>query len=339
VRELSGRSLRAVCSTSSRAKKKSVTRWVSVWRGVAALVAVLSGARLASARERSFALTWDAPADCPAAAAVESYVEADVGAIAFGPMAVRARGTVLQNTDGRYTVQLELDTDAAQTSTRSLDGSNCEAVSQAVALLVALAIRARQPAVVAPPAPPPPSPPLPPPVKSRPPTHERPFLAAEALADVGSLPEATIGLGVAGGVSASWLRFEPSVAYFAPRSGNVTGQPGLGAHFALGTAGARVCTPFPRAELWAAPCVGGGVDFIRATGFGARIPHNPSTFDGFVSATALGGWDISPIISLRLEFAAVMPLVRPEFTVDGVGLVYRRAAVGLRSALGLELHF
>jgi hypothetical protein len=64
VRELSGRSMSAVCATSSRAKK-SVTRSVPVWLGVAALVAVLSGARLASSRERSFALTWDAPAESP----------------------------------------------------------------------------------------------------------------------------------------------------------------------------------------------------------------------------------------------------------------------------------
>jgi hypothetical protein len=85
--------------------------------------------------------------------------------------------------------------------------------------------------------------------------------------------------------------------------------------------------------------LGGGVDWIRATGFGARTTRSASTWQAITTAAVLGGWDISPIISLRLEVSGALPLARPEFMVDGVGNVYRRAPLALRSAFGLELHF
>jgi hypothetical protein len=316
---------------------KSVTRMRPLWLYLAAWLTISSAASTATAADRAFALTWTAPPECPDAATVEGFVDADVGETAYGPAAVRARGTVQPTTDGRYAVVLDLDTGGAQSNERQLVDGSCEAVSQAAALLVALAIRAR----AAPPASP--SAPAERPVRATALSHERPFAAAEVLTDLGSLPTATVGLGLAGGVTFAGLRLEPTVAYFAPQSGNVSGRADLGARFALGAAAVRLCAPFPRSDVWLAPCFGAGVDWIVARGFGARAPRNASTFDAVATAAALGGWDVSSIISLHLEVGAVVPFARPEFEVDGVGdgaaSVYRRAPLAFRGAFGLELHF
>jgi len=317
-------------------KRKSAACLRPVCLGLCALFAVSSGARTALSRERAFAVSWSAPPECPDAAAVEDYVAQDVGPIADGPTVVRARGSVSQSADARYSVVLELDTGGAHPSTRSLEGGSCQAVSQAAALLVALAIRAQAAPVINRVAS------TPPPVAPTPRSHERPFASAAVIADLGSLPAPTVGLGVSGGATFSGLRFEPWLAYFAPRTSSTPASAEIGARFALGSAGARVCAPFPRSELWLAPCVGGGVDWIRAGGFGARVPRDASTLDALLTAAVLLGWDISPIISARLEITGMLPLARPEYDVselNGVSVVSRRAPVALRGNLGLELHF
>ena len=283
---------------------------------------------------KAFALSWSAPEECPSAAEVEGYVDRDLGAIAHGRTVVRANGVVSTRSDGRYGVELELDTGAARSSRRELTGVSCAEVSEAAALVVALTIRAEaEPATK--PAPEPAREPEAEPVVNR---HARPYLAAALALDVGSLPKPTVGLSLAGGVTFAGLRVEPAIAVYAPQSGDIAGT-GEGAHFVLGAAQLRACAPFPRSELWLAPCLGGGVDLVHASGFGADETRVASTFDAFGTGALLAGWDISPIISARLDVGAVLPLARPSFVVDGQGQVYHRGSVALRSLLGFELHF
>ncbi len=133
--------------TSVAARTRPVSLGLCVW------LALSSSARPVFGRERSFALVWSAPAECPDSDTVASYVEQDVGEIAYGPTALRARGTVSQSSDARYSVLLEFYTGGEQTSKRSLEGGSCQAVSQAAALVVALAIRAQVTPSAKPPAP------------------------------------------------------------------------------------------------------------------------------------------------------------------------------------------
>jgi hypothetical protein len=302
--------------------------------GSVALLLVISVPRLASASERAFALTWNAPDECPDATTVEQYVDDVLGDANFGPLAVHASGVVSRTAEARYAVQLDLDTGAAQPSRRSLDAADCEAVSRAAALLIALAIRAE----AAPPSPPPVPTPAPEPV----PTHvprARGFLGLLTLADFGAIPGATLGAGITAGVRWPRLQLESTVAYFAPRSTSAASRTDVGARFELGTAGARACAPLTVTAVWLAPCVGAGADWVRAPGFGALMTRRPSTWDLIARFGLLGGWDISSIISARVEVEGVLPLARPEFEVDGVGDVFRRSPVGVRTALGLELQF
>jgi len=302
--------------------------------GSVALLLVMGVPRLASASERAFALTWNAPDECPDATTVEQYVDDVLGDANFGPVAVHASGVVSRTADARYAVQLDLDTGAAQPSRRSLDAANCEAVSRAAALLIALAIRAR----AAPPSPPPAPSPAPEPAPSRVP-RARGLLGLLTLADFGAIPAATLGAGITAGVRWPRLQLESTVAYFAPRSTSAPNRADVGARFELGTAGARACTPLTVTAVWLAPCVGAGVDWVRAPGFGARVTRRPSTWDLIARFGLLGGWDISSIISARVEVEGVLPVARPEFEVDGVGDIFRRSPVGVRTGLGLELQF
>lgn len=313
---------------------KSMSRSLT---GAVALACGLLAFSAASARaegSKAFALSWSAPGECPREAEVEGYVEHDLGAIAHGRTVVRASGVVSVQSDGRYEVELDLDTGAARSSRRELTGVSCAEVSEAAALVVALTIRAE--------AEPEPKPapeaarePAPEPAVNR---HVRPYLAAALALDVGSLPKPTVGLALASGVTFGWLRVEPALAFYAPESGDIAGT-GEGAHFVLGAAQLRACAPFPSSALWLAPCVGGGIDLIHASGFGADETRTASTFDAFGTGALLAGWDISPIISARLDVGAVLPLARPSFVVDGQGQVYHRGSVALRSLLGFELHF
>jgi hypothetical protein len=297
------------------------------------LFIVWSAPRLAVAHERAFALVWSAPTECPDAATIEQYVDDVLGDGNFGPLAVRASGTVSRTTEGRYAVTLELDAGAAQPSRRALDAEDCEAVSRASALLIALAIRARA-APIVPPPPPPVAPPAPPP-----PQRARGFVSVLGEADVGAVPTPTLGLGLAVGARWPRLLLESSFAYFAPRSTTAKGSADVGARFQMMTLGARACAPITVTALWLAPCLGAGVDRVGAPGFGARVTRRPTAWDAVGRFGLLAGWDISSIISARAEIEGVLPLARPEFEVDGVGDVFRRAPVGGRAGLGLQLQF
>ena len=307
----------------------------------AGLLLLISGR--AAASERAYSLTWNAPSDCPDAAALTRYVDQVVGDAAAGPETVRASGGATRTADGRYAATVELDIGGAEPSTRVIDGRDCEAVSQAAALVIALAIRAH---AAPPPSPTPATPKVPPPDPAPPAHHaERPhgFLALGPVADWGSTPAVTLGFGLSGGVSWLGLRLEPGLAYFAPRSAEVPGRASVGARFSLASAGARVCVPLSRAALWVAPCVGGGVDWVHGEGFGARVPKNGSTWSGVVRTALLAGWDISSILTLRLELEGVLPMTRPEFEVEvapaGSSSVFRRSPLSARAAFGLDVHF
>jgi hypothetical protein len=296
------------------------------------LSVVWSAPRQAIAHERAFALTWSAPTECPDAATIEQYVDDVLGGGNFGPLAVRASGSVSRSADARYAVTLELDAGAAQPSRRALEAEDCEAVSRASALLIALAIRAR--AAPVPEQQPRAAPAAPPPAQ-----RVRGFLSVLGEADVGAVPMPTLGLGLAAGVRWPRLLLESSFAYFAPRSTTANGRADVGARFQLMTLGARACAPITVTALWLAPCLGAGFDRVSAPGFGARLTRRPTAWDAIGRLGLLAGWDISSIISVRAEIEGVLPLARPEFEVDGVGDVFRRAPVGVRTGLGLQLQF
>ena len=104
---------------------------------------------------------------------------------------------------------------------------------------------------------------------------------------------------------------------------------------------ARACYDVFDAKLDLGPCLGGGVEWITAHGFGA-LPDQPSNATGFLGVGSLGGrglFRISSRFAVRLVGEAVVPSTRPQFVIDGRGGVFQTPVASLRVALGVEVHF
>ncbi len=88
-----------------------------------------------------FVLDWSAPAGCPEPSAVRATVEGLLGsprgAGAAGSLAVRA--TVVRQDDGRWALTLAT-VEGRERGERVLEGPTCQAVADAAALIVALAV-------------------------------------------------------------------------------------------------------------------------------------------------------------------------------------------------------
>jgi hypothetical protein len=78
---------------------------------------------------------------------------------------------------------------------------------------------------------------------------------------------------------------------------------------------------------------------MQAEGFGVTTPITASAAWGSFLADALVRARISRYISPRFSVGVAVPLSRPTFEVEGLGVVHQPAAVALRIAAGMEVHF
>jgi hypothetical protein len=277
-------------------------------------------------------LNWQAPAGCPDGAAILRYITKVVGNAEPPSSALHARVNVARLNPERWMADLTVGTSAAEESARTFEGPTCEAVSEAAALVIALAVhpgfapgpgpsfhREPEPATL--------------------PDRSRGLVAAAFLGDVGSVPTVTYGGELAVRWTLGGVRWEPFGAYFKGQRGTVPGQESLGAQFTLIGAGLRGCAPLPGIVSWLAPCLGGGLDWMRAAGFGSRIPRNAAIWSSNVRAGVQVSWGSTALITPRFEAEAVVPLARPEFVIEGAGHVHREGPVVLRVGVGMELHF
>jgi hypothetical protein len=290
-------------------------------------------ARSALAGPKSLTLDWAAPAECPDGAAIERAVNDVVAPNARGTAARSVRGVVTRPSPTTYHVDLAIETEPGRWSERSLSGATCASVSDAAALVIALAEHAERDA------------PLREPPRAREAgadarsTRERPFIVLSAALDHGATAGLAPGVSVLGGASFAQVRWEASVSYFAPQTASVAGAPELGAKFTLWNVSARACYPLWRGALWLSPCAGAGMDGTRGVGFGAHTPLTATSWVLVARAGALTEWELARSTALRLDLEAILPFARPEFTVDGAGAVFRRDPLGFRGAFGVELRF
>src|SRR5262249_21352249 len=150
-------------------------------------------------------------------------------------------------------------------STRSLDGPTCEAVSEAAALIVALALH-----------------PTPAPAasdstqdKPKPPTwtpspdYYRNLAALTLSGDSGTAPTPTLGGEFSIRTTLGPIRWEPFGGYYARRRGTHPTDNNMGAQFTFATGGLRGCYDVVGAAASISPCVAAGLDWMKASGFGA----------------------------------------------------------------------
>jgi hypothetical protein len=262
-------------------------------------------------------LRWQAPAECPSDLALLRAIEGFLGQ----PLA-QAREQQLSidahvqgDTAHGYAVQVSFATTTGTTE-RSMEHAECEKLTQATALLMALAIdpervRAHQqapasaesaeaepataPLPQAPPDRPEPLPPLlapvvplraadpsPLPAKREQALHVS--LGVLGLAADGTLPGVAPGLGLELGFRVGWLEAALGGRSWLSRSAAVPGEPAVGVDVSATTASLRLCGVPARGQWSLLACARG--DWGSMTGQGQQVDNARTRHDRFAG---LGG--------------------------------------------------
>jgi hypothetical protein len=341
-RELTAWHACLVRSTAPRARG-SVVR-----AGYAVAVTVLLGVnvlREARADEHSpagpVALEWTAPPECPTRDEMFERITRTIGKTEGTPDPVRAWASALQEESGDWRGEVELSA-FGQTATRSVHGNSCRAVSDALALIIALVVNPDAPPAI-PPEPRTTPDASPPPANVAPPAparrHPRFIFGASGLIDTGTLPSPSYG----GEVYAGWTPGRPELevvgAGLSTVNGMLASRPGQGASFWLAHVGGRGCYELLDRAFNLAPCVGLGGEWIVAKGFGSSQPANGTAVLAVTSLGARTRARLSRHFALSIGVEAVVPLARPSFDIDNAGTVFHVPWALFRASGGAELHF
>jgi hypothetical protein len=336
-------------------------RLFTVQVAIGAIAAAITSSSRAAGAETSRApltLDWDAPAACPSKGEMLARIAQLVGANTAASEPLRARAAVTRDDAGGFRGSVDLSA-ASQTSTRRVDGASCAAVSDALALIVALSINpdaaplppAPEPARAAPSAPEPArAAPSPPPPSSEsaassaavPPSREahRPWaLGASALIDPSTLGTTAFGIEAIAGWRPPPLALEIAADYLASERVTLAARPNEGAAFSLVHVGARGCYEARASRFGLGPCAGAGMDWIAGDGFGSQSPSNATGRMIVLSLSARAVAHIAPWIALRIALEGLAPLVRPQFEIDYAGTVVHVPSILVRASAGAELHF
>ena len=307
------------------------------------LVASIAMGRAAAAQasEPEF-IAWSAPAGCPDAA----HVRADVTRLGGEP-SDSARATVIVVSRGaRWIASIAIEANGAS-HTREVEAATCSAVTDAAALILAIAFRPTR--ALTPMRTPTPTPTLTltPSRAESPPTAlaaRAPFAAGlAATAFSGPLPSAAPGASAWLAVLPGRFRFELAGYVTTAQSASLPGS-SIGADFRLFAGAARACANVIASDRFAlAPCAGIEAARITATGFGMAAARSIDELRAAGSFGALATWAFERAFALRLELDGVVPTARPRFVVDGDDgppiSLHRPAAVWGRLLLGAEIRF
>jgi hypothetical protein len=244
--------------------------------------------------------------------------------------------------NGGYRVLLDFSTGGALRQ-RQIEHDDCEKLTEAAALVMAMAIDPERMRLGAselpPPAPPPPSAP-PREAEPLPPAESRAIAWSVALmgsGQAGALPE--VGPGIGGQIGLDPLpsfRLEVAGSYWFPTSQPLAG--GANAELWMWSAGLRGC--WVRGSRWELVLCG-GPEIGQVTGRGQRVEAAATATDwwGALLFGIRGGYHPSRPLELLLGIEAGASVVRPRYGVEGVGEVFRPAPWLVRAGAGLGFEF
>jgi hypothetical protein len=154
------------------------------------------------------------------------------------------------------------------------------------------------------------------------------------------LPGAAAGVAVSFAVMFPRARFEALGSYFLPSEVHHEDEPEAGAEIQLGAAALRGC-PVLRAQRWEFPlCAGVEAGAMVAGGLGVEKATVKRSLWVAVTAGPGAAWQPARVIALWAQVDAVVPLVRPGFSVGGLGgSLFRAPPAGVQGFLGLEARF
>ena len=309
------------------------------------LLAASANARVVHAQAASHKLTftWTAPPECPSENDVRGRVDRILGAHASRDD-VDARATVAHEGES-FSAEIQLFS-AGQTSLRHMSDISCDALTDAVALIVALTVnpdaaletKAAPPKKILVKA-------APPPKASHPSEATVPwrplYLGASLLLDTTTLSAIGVGAEVVGGFNPHHASFEISATWLGAQDAPLAPGSTQGAsEFSLG-AGARACWEIFDAALDIGPCGGAELAGIFASGFGTTKPEDTGAalFRALLGARAKLRFSR---FALRIGAEAASPFTRPSFVIDNAGpvtTVQHVSAATFRTTIGAEIHF
>jgi hypothetical protein len=317
-------------------------------------------------------LDWSAPGGCPNRVELVERIEALLGVpvAALAPEPIVARGTVRQLDTLRFELELETH-QREQRFVRSMQAPSCAELSDAGALVLALAIdptlaerqaraeaapgtsalpgatpatpeAAPEPEAAKPPvetldmADPAEAPPPPPPAPPRAPPWS---LRAGVTVDAGTV--ADVSLGARGSVEFGFeeARFELGVLWLPPARTFVESDTDRGGYVDLLAAQAAFCLLPLRGDFEMEGCLGLEVGRLHGAGFGVETEIDGSALWLAGGLGVLARFRATDGLSVVASGGLLYAPQTTEFVLENVGLVHRVSTVVGRVGLGIETEF
>lgn len=335
------------------------------FRSVSATVAAVAASLVAMAHPlpaRAAEIVLDAGGGCVERDDVTFQVERALGQ----PLsAVSDARFLVHERPAKVGVRAELEIrdagGAVPRGSRSLAAETCEALTQQIALAIALALGEHgidaetesSPPVRVPADPVPEDAPRPAADRAAPEPAAAsvepeargggPALAGSVwiLGDTGTLP--ALGWGIGAGFELDWSRFELRAlgTRLPEREGHVDpSNPGSpGAEIGLWAGSVLACLPVARerAALDLSVCAGGELGALSGSGTRVSTPYHQRSLWAAARFDLVGRWAIahSPL-SIEALITAAAPLARDEFVLKDIGSIHRPESVLGRAALGVR---
>jgi hypothetical protein len=325
----------------------------------------------------ALSLSWSAPSGCPSRDAVVGEIRRLLGGSIENPRGISARAEIEARSGGDYQLHIALRSDQGERMREVEAPTCAELADAAALIIAlaidpnAVANAPETPpspaspspvpseteatsATPAPaptpsesPAPPPTSPPwsvasLPSAAPAPPPPRSDIHAHAEIACEYGAFRHPSLMGRVGAAYARGPLRLE-IMGLFA-WAGRIAAlqAPTKGGSFWLAGGGLAGCyeRPLDAAGLpggTAAACAGVEVGAMGAAAYGVLLPSANTSPWVAPFAAGLVRWAFRPRVALRLDLAAFVPLVRADFTIDGVGVTHRPGILGARAGAGVEV--
>ncbi|HKY38207.1 MAG TPA: hypothetical protein VJN18_19830 [Polyangiaceae bacterium] len=308
---------------------------------------------------RSYQLSWLAPPGCPQQSELVARIDRLLaGSPVETPAELVALARVTAAPDGGFEASLDYAIGGAKNQ-RTLTAPSCETLASATALIVATAIdpmaakraselgRQTSEPVSAPAETRAHAPKASTPAEASLPFARKPqalsplswTVAALSWGGVNVMPHLAWGAGVSLAVERRRLSAGIDVQYWGKQRQASDPRPDAGADFQRYSAGLRGCYRFLGGRLRLDGC--GGLELIRLHGRGYGVDEPSSGSQAWI-APFFGSsiaWQVRPWLHLVARSELSFPLLRHDFELGGIGLVYRLPPVGQRLGMGIALPF
>jgi hypothetical protein len=289
-------------------------------------------------------LRWSAPAECPVQDQVAEEIEALAGMALSDVEAISIEARIEAIDGGGYALSLRIETDTGAQA-RTLESPDCGELAGVAATLVAVAIEAAVPEPEPTPEPASPREPEPEPEPGPEPEPEpspdvetgwRGFAGVSIGPGLGALPGAAAVGSLAVGARGQWVLVEADGNVWFPRSTRLADASGT---LLLWSLGARACGLPSVGPVTFPLCVGAEAGQLQGSASGVANARRAAL--PWVAATTRAGVRV-PLtgrLSLRADLGVLIPVLRPGFSIDGVGVLHRATPAAGTAGLGLEVHF